>query len=107
MWECIGLADERDIVVEGGNLCGREMQSCGNVAQGVLQIAGVVDADDGFACVSCKYFRNGRGVADVLRAEAEAARNGRIDGIDGVANEMGVFDHGFLQDAVHDMRVLL
>ena len=56
--ERVGFADERDIVVEGGDLRGREMKPCGDVAQGILQITGVVDADDGFSCVAGQYFRD-------------------------------------------------
>ena len=46
-------------------------------------------------------------MADILRTEAETARNVRIDGIDGITDEMGVSGHGLLQDVIHDMRILL
>ena len=51
--ECVRLANQRDVIVEGGDLRGGEMKPRGDVAQRILQITRVVDADDGFACIAC------------------------------------------------------
>ncbi len=100
----VGLVEDNRLVRQDGDLGGGPVQPSGNAAEGVGEIASVVQAYDEFLAGRGKGAGDVRGVADILGAAAEAAGDGGVDLVDFLADRPREDDDRIAEEAVVKAR---